>query len=133
MRFMPEVRAQLRRSLDPSLLVGLSAFVTPFLSLIYSVDFGHKQITVNGIAPGGIKSDMYAEVARDYIPGAHGGPVTGEGAWPIEKIDQAMASTSPLNRVGVPNDVAKVVAFLASDDAGWINGQILTIGGGAWI
>ena len=76
---------------------------------------------------------MYAEVARDYIPGARGDPVTGEGAWPIEKIDEALASTSPLNRVGVPNDVAKVVAFLASDDAAWINGQILTIGGGASI
>jgi NAD(P)-dependent dehydrogenase (short-subunit alcohol dehydrogenase family) len=104
-----------------------------FLPLTYCIDFGHKHITVNGIAPGGIKSDMYVEAARHYIPGAQGDPVTGEGAWPIEKIDEVMASTSPLNRVGVPTDVAKVVAFLASDDAAWINGQILTIGGGAWI
>jgi 3-oxoacyl-[acyl-carrier protein] reductase len=88
---------------------------------------------VNGVAPGGVKSDMYAEAARHYVPGALGDPVTGEGAWPIEKIDDALANSSPLNRVGIPSDVAKVVAFLCSDDGGWINGQILTIGGGASI
>ena len=33
-----------------------------------STDFGHKRITVNAIAPGGIKTDMYIEAARKYIP-----------------------------------------------------------------
>ena len=41
-----------------------------------------------------------------------------------------LAGLYPLGRVGEPGDVAAAVAFLASDDAGWITGQILPIDGG---
>ena len=86
-------------------------------------DFGPKQITVNAIAPGGIKSDMYAEVARDYMPGG--------GNLSLEEIDAKVSSWSPLNRVGMPEDVAGVVALLASPDSQWLTGQTLHVGGGA--
>ena len=46
-------------------------------------------------------------------------------------ISQAIASSSPLDRVGLPQDVSRVVAFLCSQDGEWINGQVITIGGGA--
>ncbi|KAL6713696.1 hypothetical protein ACLMJK_009161 [Lecanora helva] len=88
-----------------------------------AVDFGHKGITVNAIAPGGIKTDMYIEAARLYVPN--------EASMTDAQIDEAIASQSPLHRVGVPHDVSRVVAFLCSQDAGWMNGQVLTIGGGA--
>jgi 3-oxoacyl-[acyl-carrier protein] reductase len=42
-----------------------------------------------------------------------------------------MADHCPLGRCAVPEDVARVVAFLASEDGGWVNGQVLTISGGS--
>ncbi|CAF9938214.1 hypothetical protein IMSHALPRED_000725 [Imshaugia aleurites] len=90
----------------------------------FAKDFGKKGITVNAIAPGGVKSDMFTQVAWKYIPGA-----TGE--WSAEEIEGAMAGHCPLGRCAVPQDVARVVAFLAGEDGGWVNGQIITISGGS--
>jgi 3-oxoacyl-[acyl-carrier protein] reductase len=81
----------------------------------FAKDFGKKGITVNAIAPGGVKSDMFAQVAWKYIPGA-------TGDWSAEKIENEMASACPLGRCAMPVDVARVVAFLASEDGGWVNG-----------
>lgn len=86
-------------------------------------DFGPKQITVNAIAPGGVKSDMYTEVAREYLPG--GADLS------LEEVDAKVSAWSPLNRVGMPDDVAGVVALLASPEAQWLTGQTIHVGGGA--
>ncbi|MDI1487098.1 MAG: putative secondary metabolism biosynthetic enzyme [Ramalina farinacea] len=90
----------------------------------FAKDFGKRGITVNAIAPGGVKSDMFAQVAWKYIPGA-----TGE--WATERIEQEMAMACPLGRCAVPRDIARVVAFLSGEDAGWVTGQIITISGGS--
>lgn len=82
----------------------------------FAKDFGKKGITVNAIAPGGVKSDMFTQVAWKYIPGA-----TGE--WSAEKIESAMADHCPLGRCALPVDIARVVAFLSSEDGGWVNGK----------
>lgn len=82
----------------------------------FATDFGVKGITVNGVAPGGIKSDMFTQNAWHYIPG-------GTPDIPADKIEQMMAENCPLGRCAVPEDVARVVAFLASEDGGWVNGQ----------
>ncbi|CAD0038330.1 NAD(P)-binding protein [Aureobasidium pullulans] len=81
----------------------------------FATDFGKRGITVNGVAPGGIKSDMF----------------TSNAWWPAEKIENLMAEHCPLGRCAVPEDVARVVAFLASGDGSWVNGQVLTISGGS--
>ena len=81
----------------------------------FAKDFGRKGITVNAVAPGGVKSDMFTEVAWRYIPGA-------SGDWSAEKIEGAMASECPLGRCALPVDIARVVAFLVSDDGVWVNG-----------
>ncbi|KAI0021619.1 tetrahydroxynaphthalene reductase [Xylariomycetidae sp. FL0641] len=88
-----------------------------------AIDFGDKEITVNCIAPGGIKTDMYHAVCREYIPG--GAEKTDE------EVDEYACTWSPLNRVGLPIDIARVVCFLASNDGGWINGKVLGIDGSA--
>lgn len=88
-------------------------------------DFGAKNITVNAIAPGGIKTDMYVEAARKYVPN--------EAQFTDEEIDRKLAAMSPLDRVGWPQDVARVVAFLCSEDGGWVNGQVINVSGGAMI
>ncbi len=48
---------------------------------------------------------------------------------PKEIIDR-LAALSSFNRIGVPNDIAEVVAFLASDEAKWINSQDIGVNGG---
>ena len=69
-----------------------------------------RGIRVNAIAPGFIETDM-----TDAIP---------------EKIREGMLETIPLRRGGKAEDVANAVAFLASDDAGYITGQVLKVDGG---
>ena len=69
-----------------------------------------RGIRVNAIAPGFIETDM-----TDAIP---------------EKLREGMLETIPLRRGGKAEDVANAVAFLASDDAGYIIGQVLKVDGG---
>ncbi|KAH0279731.1 ESC reductase, partial [Aureobasidium melanogenum] len=88
-------------------------------------DFGKRNITVNCIAPGGIKTDMYAEAAAKYIPGGD--------KMSIEDIDAKVSQWSPLGRPGFPNDIAGVVALLASEEAQWITGQTMHVNGGTYM
>ena len=88
-----------------------------------AIDCGDKKITVNAVAPGGIKTDMYQKVCKEYIP--NGDNLNDQ------QVDEYAATWSPLNRVGMPLDVARVTAFLASQDGEWINGKVLGIDGAA--
>jgi len=56
------------------------------------------------------------------------GPV--QTGWITPELEQAIVPTIPLGRVGVPGDVADVVVFLASDQARWMTGQKIVVGGG---
>lgn len=73
-------------------------------------EFASRGITVNAVAPGMIATDM-----TDAIP---------------ENMHEAMLQQIPVKRIGTPEDIAAGVLFLASDDASYITGQILTIDGG---
>lgn len=88
-----------------------------------AIDCGDKKITVNAVAPGGIKTDMYHAVCREYIP--NGANLSDD------QVDEFAATWSPMNRVGQPIDVARVTAFLCSQDGEWINGKILGVDGAA--
>lgn len=102
----------------------------------FATDFGARGITVNGVAPGGVLSDMFYQNCWNYIPGKNIWRtrscevcvLTEDGAgatpdWPAEKLEQSTARMCPLGRCAVPEDIARVVAFLASDDGGWVNGE----------
>ena len=100
---------------DHALYAGSKAAVEAF-TRSFSADAGHKHITVNAIAPGGVKTDMYTENSWHYVPGGHPG-------MDMEAIDKGLANFSPLKRVGLPQDVARVVAFLAGPESEWVNGE----------
>lgn len=88
-----------------------------------AIDCGDKKITVNVVAPGGIKTDMYQKVCKEYIP--NGENLTDE------EVDKYAATWSPMSRVGMPLDIARVTAFLASQDGEWVNGKVIGIDGAA--
>ena len=74
-----------------------------------SKEIGHRQVTVNVVSPGVTNTDGLI--------------------MPQEAIDQLIQQT-PLGRLGEPDDVANVVAFLVSDDAHWVTGQNIQANGG---
>jgi Enoyl-(Acyl carrier protein) reductase len=61
------------------------------------------------------------------MPGATATDMNANARDPV--ASRAVASTIALGRVGQPEDIAKVVAFLASDDGGWVTGQQIDAGG----
>ena len=46
------------------------------------------------------------------------------------ELEKELAATYPLRRIGKPEDIARAVIFFASDQADWITGQVLQVGGG---
>ena len=72
-----------------------------------------RGVTVNAIAPGFIETDMTAALS--------------------EKARDAMLSQVPLGRAGQPEDIAAVVAFLASESASYITGQVIHVSGGMYM
>ncbi|KAN0090390.1 1,3,8-naphthalenetriol reductase-like protein [Hyaloscypha variabilis] len=120
---MSSVAATMSGVPNHALYAGSKAAVEGFVRS-FSVDCGPKSITVNGIAPGGVKTDMFDENSWHYAPGGYKG-------MPLDKIEAGLASICPLKRVAVPQDIGRVVAFLASEEGEWINGQIIKLSGGS--
>jgi NAD(P)-dependent dehydrogenase (short-subunit alcohol dehydrogenase family) len=89
-----------------------------------ALEFGRKgyRIRVNSIHPGVIQTDMGAQtfVARAQRSGTND----------TEAVRQTVTDTVPWGRLGVPLDIAKGIVFLASDDAGYMNGSGLVVDGG---
>jgi 3-oxoacyl-[acyl-carrier protein] reductase len=80
---------------------------------VLAKELGPKKIRVNSINPGMVETE-----------GVHAAGFIGSD---FEK--NAVAQT-PLGRIGQPQDIAKVAAFLASDDSAWLTGELLKAGGG---
>jgi 3-oxoacyl-[acyl-carrier protein] reductase len=84
-------------------------------SRVLAGEAGQYGITVNCVAPGRISTDMAATFAN-----------AGE-------IDKNYIARTPLGRIGEPGDVAAAVAFLVSEDAGFITGDVLNVTGGMYM
>jgi len=79
-------------------------------------EFGRRKIRVNTIAPGAIATDFGGGAVRDN-----------------KDVNAMIANSTALGRVGLPDDIGSVVAFLCSDDAKWVNAQRLEVSGGVHI
>jgi 3-oxoacyl-[acyl-carrier protein] reductase len=96
--------------------VGRTAYGTAKAGLIQltkqmALELGPLGITVNAVAPGPVDTPL---VQRDHTPQSR----------------EAYNRMVPLNRYGTPEEIAAAVAFLASDEAAYVNGEVLRVDGG---
>jgi 3-oxoacyl-[acyl-carrier protein] reductase len=82
-----------------------------------AIELGQFGVTANAVAPGFIVTDMTAATAARV-------------GVPFEDFQAAAASHIPVRRVGQPADVAHVISFLVSEDAGFVSGQVIYVAGG---
>ncbi len=83
------------------------------LSRYQALELGSRRIRVNTVAPGAIETDFAGGFVRDN-----------------KELNQYLASATALGRVGLPDDIGSVVAFLCSDEAKWVNAQRIEVSGG---
>ena len=76
-------------------------------------EMGSRNITVNSVAPGYVETDMTQGLS--------------------DELKQKMLENIPLKRMGRPEDVAAAVRFLASEEAGYITGHVLSVNGGLYM
>ena len=103
-----------------------SKFAVIGLTQSAAVDLAKHGITVNAVCPGGVDSGRLSYEERDKAEEA-GVSIDAYRAQVIERMSQA----SPMGRVAQSDEVAALVAFLASDEANFITGQSYNINGGA--
>ena len=97
-----QVQAMVRAIQEKAALIGLTRSLASELAPTH--------IRVNCIAPGVIKTDMLDALPPEVLP--------------------QLAEETPLRRLGTPEDIAHAAAFLASEKADFITGQVLTVDGG---
>ncbi|CAG8872765.1 SDR family oxidoreductase [Pseudomonas fluorescens] len=81
------------------------------LTQVFAKEMRGRNITVNAVAPGPVATELFL----------HG---------KSEEQIQNFAKMAPLERLGQPEDIARVVSFLAGPDSAWVNGQVLRVNGG---
>ena len=86
---------------------GASKYAIESYTRSAAVELGPFGITVNVISPGAVQT-----------------------GWMPKELEKKLAESYPLRRIGKPEDIAKAVIFFASQQAGWITGQVLYVGGG---
>jgi 3-oxoacyl-[acyl-carrier protein] reductase len=95
---------------------GISAYggtksALEFFTKVAARELGARKITVNTVSPGYTETDMLSDPSLRTLG----------------------VEASPLKRLGTPKDIADVVAFVVSDEAGWITGDTIQAGGGVVI
>ncbi|MDA9443954.1 3-ketoacyl-ACP reductase [Bradyrhizobium sp. CCBAU 51745] len=122
------LREAARRLRDGGRIVNFSSSVVGLYQPTYSVyaatkaaveamthvlakELGSRRITVNAVAPGPVETRLFLDGKS-------------------EQQVRAIAAMNPFGRLGQPDEIAGIVAFLASHDSGWINGQIIRANGG---
>lgn len=86
------------------------------LTRYQALELGSRKIRVNTVAPGAIETDFGGGAVRDN-----------------KELNANIAGSTALGRVGLPDDVGAVVAFLCSEEARWVNAQRIEVAGGVHI
>jgi len=99
-------------SLPNSLIYAASKSAVDSITRVAAIELAAKKIRVNGIAPGSTYTEGIAALGM-----------------PQASID-ALVATIPFGRPGMPDDIARVALFLASDDSAWVTGERISASGG---
>ncbi|RFF32414.1 SDR family NAD(P)-dependent oxidoreductase [Wenzhouxiangella sediminis] len=91
---------------------GLSKAAENQLVRNLALELGSDGIRVNAVAPGLVKTDFAQALLEN------------------ERMVQYFENTTPLKRLAEPEDIGRVIAFLAGEDSGWLSGQVITADGG---
>lgn len=85
------------------------------LTRVLATELGEHGIRVNAVSPGMTDTEMAADAMKEpaYVAG--------------------LEALIPLGRIGRPDDVARVIEFMLSEDAGWVTGQVVDATGGFWL
>ncbi|MDR3025043.1 SDR family oxidoreductase [Chryseobacterium sp.] len=86
------------------------------LTKYQAAELGSRGIRVNAVAPGPIETDFGGGVVRDN-----------------RDLNQIISSQTALGRVGLPDDIGSIIAFLCTDEARWINAQRIEVSGGYYL
>jgi len=86
------------------------------ITIALSKELGEKNVRINSILPGATETEGAASA----------------GVTPGSEYEKMFVSKTPLGRRGQPQDIAKAVVFLASDDAAWITGEQISVSGGMY-
>jgi NAD(P)-dependent dehydrogenase (short-subunit alcohol dehydrogenase family) len=102
-----------RFSIPGSSAYGAMKSAVETLTRYQAKELGSRRITANVVAPGAIETDFSGGMVRDN-----------------EQINKQIAGLTALGRVGLPDDIGGVVAFLCTEEARWINAQRIEVSGG---
>ncbi|MBK1441903.1 SDR family oxidoreductase [Parapedobacter sp. ISTM3] len=105
-----------RFSFNGSSAYGAMKGAVEVLTRYLAKELGPRGIAANVVAPGAIETDFSGGLVRDN-----------------KEINAHIAGLTALGRVGLPDDIGGVVAFLCSDEARWINGQRIEVSGGIFL
>jgi 3-oxoacyl-[acyl-carrier protein] reductase len=81
------------------------------MTRVLAKDLGRKGVTVNAVAPGPTGTELFFKGKS-------------------EELVKTIASTNPAGRIGVPEEIAGAIVFLAGEKSSWVNGQIMRVNGG---
>ena len=101
-----------KRPSEKMIIYGASKSALESVSMAMLKDFGRKEITINTIAPGFIPTGVFNISANDQL------------------IQSFVMKNSAIKRMGTANDISRVIKFLVSPEACWVNGQNIEISGG---
>lgn len=104
-----------------SFAYNLSKAALASIAKTTALDYASFNIRVNAVCPGTIETPLYHQAIHHYCEKSGANP---------DEVHQEEAAMQPLNRLGQPEEVAALVAFLASDDAKFITGSLQVIDGG---
>jgi NAD(P)-dependent dehydrogenase (short-subunit alcohol dehydrogenase family) len=97
----------------PRVIYAASKWAVNGLTVSFAQEFAPRRITVNAVSPGAVATDLIA------------------GAMQNPEFEKMVVKGTAFGRVGQPKDIADVVGFLCSPEAGWVTGQVIEATGGA--